>query len=748
MKDLPIIKKATGIVAFLFALFYLYTSGFGILSTQSNLAFFILFTHILVMLSRPMFKGKKNALWMDVIDVILLVANVVTILYWFREFPEFARHRVGMPNDMDLIMGGMLIVLSLEITRRVMGWILPAIGIGFLFIVYFGPWLPGMLRHGGIPLHSVITFIYFTDGIFGTITMTFAVFVMPFLIFGAFLRHSGGGDFFVKFCTGVAGRVTGGPALVSVLGSAIFGSITGSPIANIVGTGQFTIPLMKRVGYEPEFASAVEATSSVGGAFLPPIMGAGAFILATATQTPYGTVVAMAMLPAALYFLACAWQVYFRAKRDNLGRMPEDEMPNTWEELKNGWYYLFSIIAVIVGLIMGFSIPRTAFFGCVFLFVCSFFRKETGLIDLTGLNRYSYLSGLSLALSALFAFLATELLDINVVSPFLVGAAILAIGVVLFLVFATKSKELSQNIHTFAAIALVFYAVTAFIMGRQFFNALTIGGFVLVSGGVLCLILAMVNQEFRNALGRFGKLFKTLEDAGKDSLSVGGCAGTIGIVMAGVTLTGLGITFSAALLGISQGNLFITVVLVTILGVIVGLGLTITAAYIILSILAVPALVDLGVEPVVAHLICFWLSMSSNLTPPVAVAAITAAGIGKANPMKTSVIACVLGIFLYLMPFTMAFSPEILVVGYPIGSVIQIAISWLILAIVIASVAQGWLFRPLRAWERAVIAVTIPLIMWTEIITSIIGIVAFFAIAFFLHAQAKKQGGSAPKANA
>ncbi|MCL2853633.1 MAG: TRAP transporter fused permease subunit [Defluviitaleaceae bacterium] len=616
MKDIPIVKKLVSVIAFAFAFFYFYTSGFGIFSTGSNLAIFPLAVGVLTMLVKPMRKGKANTWWMDVIDVIIIVGLTASILYWWFQMPVYASTRVANPNFMDQFMGLTLIFLSLEVTRRQMGWVIPIFGLAMIIIIHYAHMLPGMFHHRGIPLRMWLPFIYFTDGIFGTIMSTFAVFITPFMIFGAFLRISGGGEFFVRFCTALAGRVTGGPALIAVIGSATLGSIIGSPVANVAATGQFTIPLMKRVGFKGEFAAAVEASSSVGGTFLPPIMGAAAFILAATTNTPYSIVMGMAIVPALLYFLSVGFQVYFYAKRHNMGRLNEEEMPDWRAELKQGWYYLGSIVAITAGLFMGYSIPRVAFFGCIFLFICSFFRKETRLTP--------------------------------------------------------------------------------------------------------------------------KKLFEIFEAAGKDTIFIGACAATMGIIMSGLTLHGLGLNFSNALLAFSGGSLFILLILVSILGLILGLGLTITAAYILMAIMAAPALIAYGISPVIAHLIVFWLSMTSNVTPPLAVSAIAAAGIVKADPVKTGFYACMLAIFIYIMPFTMAYSPQITSIGFTPVEVGFIIFLYIGVITALACSTQGWLFRNLQIWERAAIGICIPLLMFTHILANMAGLALLVGFSAFLYMNKNK----------
>ena len=621
MRDIPLVKRITGALAIAFSCFYFYTSGFGIFSTESNLAVYLFFTDILCIMVYPASKKKPDSILLAVYDVVCIILITISIGYWFFQFPIYAAKRAGMANNTDLIMAAILIAVSLEVTRRTLGKALLFIGFFMLIQPYFGPYLPGILAHKGISIRQLLSFNYFTDGIFGTVTSTFAVYVMPFLIFGAFLQHSGGGEFFIRFATSIAGRFAGGPALVSVWGSAIFGSMTGSPIANVVTVGTFTIPMMKRVGYSAEFAGAVEAAAGVGAAFLPPIMGAGAFILATNTSTPYGQVALMALVPSLLYYVSLTTMLYSRARRLGLLGMSASELPNLWKTLKYGWYYIFVLVIIMLALVLGYSVPKTAFFGCVFLFVCSMFRKETR--------------------------------------------------------FTLK------------------------------------------------------------------KFLDTMKDGAKGSLLVGATAGTIGIIMAGISLTGLGVKFSSVILSVSQGNLFLTLVLVTFIAIIVGLGLTITAAYIIMAILAAPALISLGVAPVVAHMACFWLSLTSNLTPPVAIAAITAAGIAKGKPMLTSLHSCVLGLFLYVMPFAMVYAPQILVLGSPPLALIEMIASYTLITIALAGAVQGWLVRNLNIAMRLICFASVLLLAIPNFYTDLVGLLLMVGVMAFNYLKGKSTPANA-----
>jgi TRAP transporter 4TM/12TM fusion protein len=592
-----------------FALLYLYLSGPGSLSSEGELGFYLLFTNILCLILYPAWKKRPEQKFFAGLDVILIGLMAAAILYWIFQYSAYASKRVGMPNQLDMVFGVIMILLSLETTRRVMGNTLPILGIVFLLILYLGPYLPDAFQHKGFSLTRIVEFNYSTtEGIFGTVTNVFAVYVMPFLIFGSFLNKTGGGDFFMDLAKSVAGRFAGGPALMAVWTSCAFGMISGSPIANVMTTGTFTIPLMKKMGFKPEFAGAVEAAASTGGQFMPPIMGAGAFLMATITQTPYYVIMIMAITPALLYYLSLTTMVFFRAKKQGFSGLPASELPNAIKVLRSGWYYLFVLVLVTGLLLYGYSVPMTAFACTIFLIFCSLVRKE---------------------------------------------------------------KRMTV---------------------RMFIDC--------------------------------------LDDAAKSSLIVGATAGTLGLVMGGITLSGLGVKFSAAILALSQGSLFLSIVLVSIIATILGMGLPTTAAYIVMAIMAAPSLIQLGLSPIIAHMICFWLSMGSNVTPPVALAAFAASGIAKSDPMKTGFHAFILALYMYVMPFAFAYAPQITLLGHGFWSPCEMIVTFGLATFALGGAVQGWLLRKLAVWERLVLLASTVLLAIPEIYTDIVGFVLLVAIAW------------------
>lgn len=581
-----------------FGLWYLYTSGFGLVSTETNRGFYLMFTSVLVFLLYPARRGapKERPSLLDLAWVALAVASVG---YWIDQYSEYAINRVSDPNSWDLAMGIVAIAVMLETSRRVLGHVIVAIALLFLAQLYFGPYLPGKLAHSGMGVERIVEFTFSTqEAMFGVVTATFATFVFPFMIFGAFLEASGAGHFFMELGTALTGKWRGGPAKIAVLTSALFGSISGSSVANVVSTGSFTIPLMKRIGFKPKDAGAIEAIASTGGQFMPPIMGAGVFILATLTQTEYLGIALMNVIPALLFFTFLLFMVDLQAVRGGLKGLEPAEIPRLRDVLRRGWHFFIPLALVLGLLLVGYSPDVGAFWATVSTFVLSWFRRETRM------------------------------------------------------------------------------------MPRDVFRALVAGA--------------------------------------HNNTSAGAAIGTLGLIIGGVVLSGLGLKFSAVLVEFAQGDLFWTVVLVTLISIVIGMGSSTTGSYIILSVVAAPALIQLGVAEVAAHLVVFYAACLSNITPPVCVSAYAGAAIAGADPIKTGFAALKFGATLIIIPFSFVYVPALLLYGTA-GEVALAAGSYLLGYLALAMVLQGT--EPVRGriatWQRgalllAAFCLLFPTSLWID----------------------------------
>ena len=492
------------ITAALFSIVYLYFNSFGVMSTSIHRGLYFLFTGVLGILIYPSARKERRPL-LVIVDILLIFAIMFSAFWWMIDYPNFAR-RVGDPNMMDLIVGTTLMLMALELGRRIIGRALPILALIFLGYNYFGAYLPWMLSLKGTSYSGIVDFTALRmEGLFGGVIGAFASYLVPFAIFGGFLEKSGGGDFFLNLSKSMTGGWKGGPAKISVVASGFFGSISGSSVANVVSTGTFTIPMMKKVGYKSHFAGAVEAAASTGGQFMPPIMGAGAFIIAELTDTPYWRVAAMAIIPALMYYLTVVLIVHLRAVKTGLLGLPSEEIPGFKETLKGGWFFFIPLLLLIFLLFRGFSPGLAAFFAT-----------------------------LSLAI----------------------------IGLV-----RTKTKERMKPI--------------------DYLHALAEGGLTNVVVGVSAPVL--------------------------------------GLIMGGIVLSGLAISFSSIIIELSGGSLFLIILFICIAAILVGTSATVTASYLIIALLATPALNHFGIPTLVTHLVCFWTANFSGLTPPVCVVAFTAA---------------------------------------------------------------------------------------------------------------------------
>ncbi|MDH1339103.1 TRAP transporter permease [Ectopseudomonas oleovorans] len=342
--------KALFAVALLFSIFQIVTAAFHPVSTQVLRAVHVGFLLLLVFISFPALgKGRP---WQPLAWLLGLAGMATAIYQWYFEADLIQRS--GDLTTGDMIVGLTLIVLVFEAARRVMGIALPIICACFLVYGLFGQYLPGDLMHRGYGLDQIVNQLSFgTEGLYGTPTYVSATYIFLFILFGAFLEQAGMIKLFTDFAMGLFGHKVGGPAKVSVVSSALMGTITGSGVANVVTTGQFTIPLMKRFGYRPAFAGGVEATSSMGSQIMPPIMGAVAFIMAETINVPFFEVAKAALIPALLYFGSVFWMVHLEAKRANLRGLPKDECPNPWKAVRERWFLLIPLFILIYLLFSG-----------------------------------------------------------------------------------------------------------------------------------------------------------------------------------------------------------------------------------------------------------------------------------------------------------------------------------------------------------------------------------------------------------
>lgn len=560
--------------------YYIATAILGIQSPQAHRGVFVGGAAALIFLLYPLRKGRGGASipWYD---VVLALMSIGAAGYYVVNFAAMV-DRAGRPITADLVVGAVMILLSLEVTRRTAGLTLTVIGLVAVVYPFVGPWMPGLFfnRQYSVGRFLGVQFMGF-EGVFGLVANIFATFVLLFILFGAVLQRSGASQFFIDLPFAIAGKYRGGPAKAAILVSAVMGSISGSAVANVMTTGVFTIPLMKRVGYRREFAGGVETAASTGGQMLPPVMGAGAFIIAEFTRTPYSTIVLVSIIPALLYFASVYFIVDFEALRKDLKGIASEELERPGEVLRQGWHLL------------------------------------------------------------------------------------LPIGVIFFLILSNRSP----------AFAAFWGIVSAVVVGAVPYRG-----------------RRMTPRDAADAVW----------EGAVQSLPVAGVAGTIGVVLGTLGLTGLGLKFSSLVINASGGSLLLALVLVTLASWVLGAGLTATSSYVVVAILAAPALTELGLSLLVAHLIIFWVSQDANLTPPICIAAFAAASISGASAMATGWQSWRLGRGLYYVPLLMAYSP---LIGGTAAQVAQTAGTALVGIYMFSAGTSRYLLRPANALETLMLLV-------------------------------------------
>lgn len=368
--------KIIAAIAITFSLFHLYTAVFGVLDAMIQRSIHLAFGLCLIFLLYPARKNwpRNKVHPIDILFAILGAAAPIYIIVFYQELVL----RAGTVTTLDYIVGLIAVLLVLEAARRVVGW--PIVTISCIFILYalFGRHIPGQLAHRGVPLPSLVGHLFYTtEGIFGIPIGVSSTFIFLFILFGAYLETTGMGQFFIDLANAVAGWASGGPAKVAVISSGLMGTVSGSSVANVVGTGSFTIPMMKKLGYKPEFAGAVEATASTGGQLMPPIMGAAAFLMSEFTQIPYVKIIGAAVIPALLYYFGVWTGVHLEARRLGLKGLNRDELPKIKTILLERGHLLFPLVAIVYLLVKGYSPNKAALFAIVSSILASMLRKNT-----------------------------------------------------------------------------------------------------------------------------------------------------------------------------------------------------------------------------------------------------------------------------------------------------------------------------------------------------------------------------------
>ena len=609
-------KKIIAAIAITFSVFQLYTAIFGVLDAQLQRAIHLGFGLALAYLLYPFRRAWTRDHYFHPIDIVFAVLGAATPAYLVIQYRELIT-RAGTVSPVDTVVGGLGILLVIEATRRVVGLPMVTVVLAFIAYAFLGPYMPGVLAHRGLTPEQLIGHLYFTtEGIFGIPLGVSSTFIFLFILFGAYLESTGLGKFFIDLANAVAGWASGGPAKVAVLSSGLMGTVSGSSVANVVGTGSLTIPMMKKLGYNANFAGAVEAAASTGGQLMPPVMGAAAFLMAEFVGVPYIDVVKAAAIPALLYFTGVWLGVHFEAKRKKLKGIPRAELPNPLTLLKERGHLAIPLVVIVYLLVAGYTPMRAALVAIFLSIFCAMLRKSTRM----------------------------------------------------------KPIEIVYGLERGAK-------------------------------GVLGVLVA--------------------------------CA-SAGIIIGVVTKTGVGLRLASGLIDLAGGMLLPAMFFTMITAIVLGMGVPTTANYVITSTIAAPALEQMGVPVLAAHMFVFYFGIIADVTPPVALAAYAGAGISGGNALKTGVHASKLAIAAFIIPYVFVLSPVLLMVDATPLALVSVTLTALLGMIAISSALCGFLADHCRPYERLLLIIAGLLMIKPGGITDLVGLVLFVVILVMQYRRAKE----------
>jgi TRAP transporter 4TM/12TM fusion protein len=602
-----VVKKGTASIAILMSIYHLYAAAFGAPEAMMHRSIHLAFTLILVFLLAITSESKKRKTKFYS-DLGLLVLTLLSLGYIFLNY-EYVVTRYPYVDSLtpwDFVMGIVLTLILLEASRRVIGWALPLTAVAFLLYALFGQHLPALMRHTGFSIETIIDQLYLTtEGIFGIPLGVSATYVILFIIFGAFLEQSGTGQFFMDFATAVVGGSKGGPGKISCVSSSLFGTISGSAVANVMVDGWLTIPLMKKTGFKHEFAAAVEATASTGGQIMPPVMGAAAFVIAEFTGIPYIDICKHALIPALLYYLALFMAIHFEATKTGLLGVPKEERPKLGPVILAKGHLFLPLAVIIYFMLAGY----TPMYACI---------------------------------------------------------------------YATLSVAL----------------------------------------------IALLRKETRMGLMQ---ILRAMEFGAKNTLPVAAACACAGIVVGMINLTGLGLKFTSLILLIAGDSLAPALIFTMVAGIVLGMGLPTTAAYIVQAALLIPALIKLGVPTIGAHLFVFYFAIISAITPPVAMAVYAAAGISGSNLWRTGLAAIKIGATGFVVPFMFVYGPSLLLIGSWTHILLTI-ISASIGVVALSAGLMGWFIKEATYLERGMLIAGALLLIKPGLYTDAIGLVLLITV--------------------
>lgn len=615
-------KKLVALMGLVFGVYHVVVLNFVPRPAMAFRSFHLLLILAMAFLMYPTFKPKeeKPKRTVGIINIVFLVLSIASLVYAYFNIEAILLRGGIFTTDMDIIMGIICLVCVLEAARRTNGLPLPIIGIIFVLYAFFGQHLPGMLGHSGYSAKRIITTLYTYDGIFGTALDTAATFVTMFVIFAAFLEKTGAGTAFFDLASAIAGGARGGLGKVAVIACALFGTISGSAVACVAACGSIIIPMMLKQKYDKTFSAGAVSAAAIGGQIMPPVMAAGAFLMAEYLGMKYIEIIWAAIIPALMYFFTIWISVDAIAAKNGLHGLNKDELPQLKAVLKkDGLLFLPLILLIVLLTVVGYSAIKSAFFAMV-----------------------------------------------------------------------------------------------------------------------ACILVCMLKKETRMSLKAIGE---TLIASARGSVSTAAACACAGIVIGCISLTGLGLKISSLIISFSGGNLLPALILSMCTAILFGMGLPTTVSYILCANVLAPVLTSMGLAPLAAHMFIFYFACLSGITPPVALAAYTGAGIAGTGAIQTATEGCKLAIVAFFVPYMFAYNYAFLMEG-AVLEVLWALLCGIVMCYALTAFAQGFMVKKLNPVLRIAFAICAVFMFLQFKICDVIGLVLFAALISLLILQKKREARS------
>jgi len=655
-----------------------FSLGIGVLNDTETRSIHLAFAILLAYLVFPAMRSSPRDR-VPLADIALGLVGAAVASYLFVMYQELAQ-RPGNLTTMDFAVACVGIPLLLEAARRALGPALAVIAIVFLAYSLAGPWMPSLLAHRGVSLHALANHQWITtEGVFGIALGVSTSFVFLFVLFGALLERAGAGHYFIQLAFSLLGHLRGGPAKAAVVASALTGVISGSSIANVVTTGTFTIPMMKRVGFSKEKAGAVEVASSVNGQIMPPVMGAAAFLMVEYVGIPYVEIIKHAFLPAAISYIALLYIVHLEALK--LGMQPiGNRQPRPWLRRLTGFAFGAALIS---------GLSMAVYYGLGWL------KPVLGDYALPGISvllAVAYLGLLKIAASN--APLPAEDPD-KPLDELPETRAVLLSGLhfllpVVVLVWCLMVERLSPGLSAFwGSVMLIIILLTQ----RPLLNWLRTDG----------------KHDYGSFTDGVVDLREGLIAGARNMIGIGIATATAGIIVGAVSQTGVGLVLADLVEFLSMGNLLLMLILTALLSLILGMGLPTTANYIVVSSLLAPVIVTLGqqnglIVPLIAvHLFVFYFGIMADVTPPVGLASFAAAAVSKGDPIKTGITAFYYSLRTAALPFLFIFNTDLLLINVDFAHGVLIFFVATIAMLIFAAATQGFFLVKSRWYESVLL---------------------------------------------